>query len=126
MANPSGAKSAPVDDTHAVSAALAPDTQAREPDAGEELDARLLGKTLGETYRVKRVIGAGGMGRVYEAEHILLGKRFALKVLDARAATHRDAVARFFAEARARRARSTTPISWTSSICWPMATSTSS
>lgn len=65
------------------------------------MDARLLGQTLGESYRVLRRIGAGGMGQVYEAEHTLLGRHFALKVLDTEQLTRRDAVQRFFAEARA-------------------------
>ncbi|MCA9574521.1 MAG: protein kinase [Myxococcales bacterium] len=65
------------------------------------MDARLLGRTLGESYRVLRRIGSGGMGQVYEAEHTVLGRRFALKVLDTERLTRRDATARFFAEARA-------------------------
>src|SRR5437016_2614938 len=35
----------------------------------------------GTPYRVIRLLGAGGMGEVYEAEHELLGARRALKVL---------------------------------------------
>src|SRR6187551_729785 len=32
-------------------------------------------------YRIERLIGRGGMGGVYQAEHTHLGKRVALKVL---------------------------------------------
>ena len=60
----------------------------------------LIGATLG-SYRVLGVIGKGGMGRVYLAEHILLGRRVALKLLRSEYAAKRDAVARFFQEARA-------------------------
>ena len=35
----------------------------------------------GTRYRVLRLIGVGGMGSVYEVEHIELGKRFVLKAL---------------------------------------------
>ncbi|HZH75386.1 MAG TPA: serine/threonine-protein kinase [Archangium sp.] len=39
-----------------------------------------MGQQLGE-YRVRRCIGRGGMGIVYEAEHMTLGRRVALKLL---------------------------------------------
>ncbi|HET6610612.1 MAG TPA: protein kinase [Kofleriaceae bacterium] len=59
-----------------------------------------LGKTLG-SYRLVEVIGKGGMGSVYRAEHIKLGREVALKLLRADYAERRDSVARFFQEARA-------------------------
>lgn len=37
-------------------------------------------------YRVNRLIGEGGMGRVYEAEHLITGRRVALKALNERLA----------------------------------------
>ena len=40
----------------------------------------LVGQQLGE-YRVKRCIGRGGMGVVYEAEHVTLGRKVAIKLL---------------------------------------------
>jgi serine/threonine-protein kinase len=49
-----------------------------ETPAGEE--KALVGQQLGE-YRVRRCIGRGGMGIVYEAEHVTLGRRVALKLL---------------------------------------------
>ena len=53
-------------------------------------------------YRVLRALGRGGMGVVYEVEHIILGKRFAMKVLFA-SVLARDPVSarRFVREARA-------------------------
>ncbi|MCC6748760.1 MAG: protein kinase [Deltaproteobacteria bacterium] len=58
------------------------------------------GTILGERYELLRVIGRGAMGTVYEARHLVLGRRLAVKVLnpDAGTATLRE---RFFHEARA-------------------------
>ena len=52
-------------------------------------------------YRVLRMIGTGGMGAVYLAEHPLIGKRVALKVIHRELAGNREVVQRFFQEARA-------------------------
>jgi len=41
---------------------------------------RLVGKLIGDC-RIEELIGAGGMGKVYRAEHVLLHKSFAVKVL---------------------------------------------
>jgi eukaryotic-like serine/threonine-protein kinase len=60
----------------------------------------LCGRLLGH-YRVGRLIGVGGMGEVYEAEDLQLGRRVALKVLPADVATNRERLARFTREARA-------------------------
>ncbi|MBZ0233615.1 MAG: serine/threonine protein kinase, partial [Deltaproteobacteria bacterium] len=58
-----------------------------------------VGQTLG-AYRLLELIGKGGMGFVYRAEHARLGREVALKVLRADYAKRRDAVSRFFQEAR--------------------------
>jgi serine/threonine protein kinase len=58
------------------------------------------GDVLG-SYRIVREIGRGGMGVIYEAEHVRLGRRVALKVLKARFVRRTDILHRFFAEARA-------------------------
>jgi tRNA A-37 threonylcarbamoyl transferase component Bud32 len=52
-------------------------------------------------YRVLQKIGTGGMGAVYLAEHPLIGKKVALKVIHKELATNREVVQRFFQEARA-------------------------
>ena len=52
-------------------------------------------------YRALREIGRGGHGVVYEAEHIALGRRVAIKVLYERLARRADSVRRFLLEARA-------------------------
>jgi serine/threonine protein kinase len=51
-------------------------------------------------YRIEREIGRGGMGIVYEAIHILLEKRVALKVLPVRMPADAGHLERFFREAR--------------------------
>jgi hypothetical protein len=60
----------------------------------------LVGAALG-SYRVTGVVGKGGMGEVYVAEHQLLGRKAAIKVLRAELSHGADAVQRFFNEARA-------------------------
>jgi serine/threonine-protein kinase len=50
------------------------------------------------TYRLSRLIGQGGMGKVYEAVHEILGRRVALKVVTAQTDNN---TARFYQEIRA-------------------------
>jgi serine/threonine protein kinase len=66
-----------------------------------EIDA-LIGAVLGDTYELIRVIGEGGMGRVYEARHTrLFSKRFAVKVLHSDLTRQPEVVGRFLREAEA-------------------------
>jgi tRNA A-37 threonylcarbamoyl transferase component Bud32 len=58
------------------------------------------GQSIGN-YRILNKIGTGGMGAVYLAEHPLIGKRVALKVIHRELAGNREVVSRFFQEARA-------------------------
>ena len=60
----------------------------------------LIGTTLGN-YRVVGLLGQGGMGSVYLAEHTLIGRKVAVKVLDPQIADQPEVVSRFFVEARA-------------------------
>jgi putative nucleotidyltransferase with HDIG domain len=60
----------------------------------------IIGQTLG-SFKILSLLGEGGMGRVYLAEHVLIGRRAAIKVLAAEIADKEDIVSRFFTEARA-------------------------
>jgi len=60
----------------------------------------MVGETLG-SYRVLSKIGEGGMGAVFLAEHTLLGRRAAVKMLLPELSRNQEVVQRFFNEARA-------------------------
>jgi tRNA A-37 threonylcarbamoyl transferase component Bud32 len=60
----------------------------------------LIGLVLSERYRILRKLGEGGMGTVYQAEHALIEKRIALKVLFPELTRRTDLVARFLQEAK--------------------------
>jgi eukaryotic-like serine/threonine-protein kinase len=60
-----------------------------------------VGTTLADRYRIDALIGEGGMGRVYSAEHVLMRKRLAIKVLHRELTTMTEVVARFEREAMA-------------------------
>lgn len=63
----------------------------------EEKDSAIL---AGTPYRISRTIGEGASGVVYEAEHLELGRRVALKVLAPEHASAKDSIDRFRREAR--------------------------
>ncbi|MBC8131977.1 MAG: serine/threonine protein kinase, partial [Deltaproteobacteria bacterium] len=60
----------------------------------------LAGQTIGN-YKVVQQIGEGGMGVVYLAEHPVIGRKVAIKLLHTSFAKDSETVARFFNEARA-------------------------
>ncbi|MCB9558299.1 MAG: protein kinase [Deltaproteobacteria bacterium] len=62
-------------------------------------DGALSGRLLHDTYRIERLIGQGGMGAVYEAAHVRVRRRLAVKLLIGLAATDRQAIKRFQREA---------------------------
>jgi serine/threonine-protein kinase len=68
-------------------------------DATVPLDP-LIGIELGAAYRIERVLGEGAMGKLYEASHLRLDRRFAIKVLHLPLAQRDDMRARFDREAR--------------------------
>ncbi len=52
-------------------------------------------------YRVLKLLGQGGMGAVYLAEHLVMGRRVALKTINTQFLANGDAVSRFHREVRA-------------------------
>jgi serine/threonine protein kinase len=60
-----------------------------------------VGTLLVGKYRVVRELGRGGMAAVYEAEHVHIGKKVAVKVLAAELANSAIVIERFIREARA-------------------------
>ncbi len=74
--------------------------QREAPPQGADGDP-LIGTVIGLRYRVDGLIGRGGMGTVYRAEHIELGTRVALKVLSRDGNLGADDVERFVREAKA-------------------------
>ncbi len=59
------------------------------------------GTVLGDKFRVERLLGAGGMGAVYEITHLVTQHRRALKLLHPETGTSEEAVTRFLREASA-------------------------
>jgi serine/threonine-protein kinase len=64
-------------------------------------EAELEGAVVAGKYRVRRVVGAGSMGVVCEAQHLEIGKRLAIKLIEASLAGMGDIAQRFRQEARA-------------------------
>ena len=67
---------------------------------GIVMTASLIDKVINDTYRIERVIGTGGMGSVFEASHTRIPKRFAVKLLTRKMIRNRQALQRFYREAR--------------------------
>jgi serine/threonine protein kinase len=73
--------------------------------SGDEVSAnggtqRLVGNVVAGNFRLLREIGAGGMGRVYEAEQLSLRKPVAVKILHRDLMSDATVVRRFEREAR--------------------------
>lgn len=69
-----------------------------EPSAGP--GEELVGTVFAGRYRILRCLGKGAMGAVYEAEHVKIGRRDAIKVLQASIARDPEATQRFLRGAR--------------------------
>src|SRR5207245_1148682 len=67
----------------------------------EDARADLTGEIVDGRFRVEARLGGGGMGTVWQVQHLVSLQRFALKTLDASAAAQPEATRRFVREARA-------------------------
>jgi serine/threonine-protein kinase len=61
--------------------------------------ADLVGSIIADRYHVEKKLGEGGMGAVYLAEHVKMGRKSAIKVMAQSMANDPDAIARFNREA---------------------------
>ncbi len=68
---------------------------------GESATDPRLGTMIAGKYRVDALIGRGGMGAIYRATHVMLGKPVAVKVISPDIEVTADIVTRFQREARA-------------------------
>jgi serine/threonine-protein kinase len=98
----------PSDRNGAATQAEGPRPVARpERKSGERTSLRpggpesLVGVVLGGRYLIERLIGEGGMGAVYQAEHTHMRKRLAVKILHPEMSRLPEVVARFEREAMA-------------------------
>jgi tRNA A-37 threonylcarbamoyl transferase component Bud32 len=64
-----------------------------------EATGDLVGQVIAERYHIVRLLGEGGMGRVYLAEHVRMGRTCAVKVMNPKLLNDPDSVSRFSREA---------------------------
>jgi eukaryotic-like serine/threonine-protein kinase len=87
--------------TTAEGARAAASRKAERPSLRPGGPESLVGTTLSGRYLIERLIGEGGMGAVYQAEHTHMRKRLAVKVLHPEMSRLPEVVARFEREAMA-------------------------
>jgi serine/threonine-protein kinase len=61
--------------------------------------ADLIGSVVADSYHIEKKLGEGGMGAVYLAEHVKMGRKSAIKVMAQSMANDPEAIARFNREA---------------------------
>ncbi len=88
------------DEDYDKTRALGPNAAAEGTSAAVDPDALKPG-TMAGAYVLKRELASGGGGTVYEAQHRILGRRAAVKVLRRQLAASAQMNARFLQEARA-------------------------
>lgn len=64
-------------------------------------DSDYIGRTLDDRYLILRLLGRGGMGRVFLGKHVSVGRPVAVKILDCRGIPEKEGCERLFREARA-------------------------
>jgi eukaryotic-like serine/threonine-protein kinase len=70
-------------------------TPLRAAESGKDL----VGSVVAERYHIQRKLGEGGMGQVYLAEHVKMGRRCAIKIMAQSMMNDPDAISRFNREA---------------------------
>jgi serine/threonine protein kinase len=75
----------------------------RDGEVLEDDPSSLVGQTLDGQYQIEDLLGRGGMGAVYRANHILLGDRVAIKVLPPQMRNNAEWLRRFRREGQAAR-----------------------
>lgn len=75
-------------------------TTPSDPGAVTLAERRYVGQTLASRYRLVNVLGRGGMGSVFLARHVALGRPIAVKILNAGHLTERVGSTRLFREAQ--------------------------
>ena len=60
-----------------------------------------VGQVIADKYRVTRLLGRGGMGSVWQCEHLSLMSKVAVKIIKPDVAKNKNSVARFLREAKA-------------------------
>jgi serine/threonine-protein kinase len=59
----------------------------------------LVGEVIADRYHITKKLGEGGMGQVYLAEHVKMGRRCAIKIMTPGTMSDPDAISRFNREA---------------------------
>ena len=59
----------------------------------------LVGQVIADRYHITKMLGEGGMGQVYLAEHVKMGRRCAIKIMSPGMMSDPDAISRFNREA---------------------------
>ncbi|HKE16677.1 MAG TPA: serine/threonine-protein kinase [Kofleriaceae bacterium] len=95
-----GTSSSPGSSSSGSSSSPGASSSPGSPAASGDPKDSLVGTVLENRYEIIRKIGQGGMGAVYEANHKLIGKRMAVKVLLDKYAQKDQIVARLEQEAR--------------------------
>ena len=64
-----------------------------------DFDEKYIGSVINDRYQIIKLVGTGGMGSVYLAEHEILRKKVAIKILHYEQSKRKDTVERFKREA---------------------------
>ncbi len=64
-----------------------------------DFDEKYIGSVINDRYKIIKLVGTGGMGSVYLAEHEILRKKVAIKILHYEQSKRKDTVERFKREA---------------------------